>query len=110
MTYQEIAQMIESIGLPYAFYQFPDDTEQAPPFICFLYDYDYTYADDSNYADKVVLTVELYTDTKDIPLESAVEAVLGEHEMTWSKESVFIDSERMWQTSYSMEVFINGEE
>ena len=43
MTYQEIAQMIESIGLPYAFYQFPDDTEQAPPFICFLYDYDYTY-------------------------------------------------------------------
>ena len=90
MTYQEIAQMIESIGLPYAFYQFPDDTEQAPPFICFLYDYNYTYAD--------------------VPLESAVEAVLGEHEMTWSKESVFIDSERMWQTSYSMEVFINGEE
>lgn len=108
MTYQEIAQMIESIGLPYAFYQFPDDTEQAPPFICFLYDYDDFYADDSNYADKVVLTVELYTDTKDIPLESAVEAVLDENEMTWSKESTYIDSERMWQTSYTMEVFING--
>jgi len=108
MTYQEIAQMIESIGLPYAFYQFPDDTEQAPPFICFLYDYDDFYADDSNYADKVVLTVELYTDTKDIPLESAVEAVLDENEMTWTKESTYIDSERMWQTSYSMEVCING--
>lgn len=108
MTYQEIAQMIESIGLPYAFYQFPDNTEQAPPFICFLYDYDDFYADDSNYADKVVLTVELYTDTKDIPLESAVEAVLDGNEMTWSKESTYIDSERMWQTSYSMEVFING--
>ncbi len=108
MTYQEIAQMIESIGLPYAFYQFPDDTEQAPPFICFLYDYDDFYADDSNYADKVVLTVELYTDTKDIPLESAVEAVLDANEMTWSKASTYIDSERMWQTSYTMEVFING--
>ena len=108
MTYQEIAQMVESIGLPYAFYQFPDDTEQAPPFICFLDDYDDFYADDSNYADKVVLTVELYTDTKDIPLESAVEAVLDGHEMTWSKESTYIDSERMWQTSYTMEVFING--
>lgn len=108
MTYQEIAQMIESIGLPFAFYQFPDDTEQAPPFICFLYDYDDFYADDSNYADKVVLTVELYTDTKDIPLESAVEAVLDANEMTWSKESTYIDSERMWQTSYTMEVFING--
>lgn len=108
MTYQEIAQMIESIGLPFAYYQFPDDTEQAPPFICFLYDYDDFYADDSNYADKVVLTVELYTDTKDIPLESAVEAVLDANEMTWSKASTYIDSERMWQTSYTMEVFING--
>lgn len=108
MTYEEIAQMIESIGLPYAYYQFPDDTQQAPPFICFLYDYDDIYADDSNYVKRVVLTVELYTDTKDIPLESAVEAVLDENEMTWSKESTFIDSERMWQTSYTMEVFING--
>ncbi len=108
MTYQEIAQMIESIGLPFAFYQFPDDTEQSPPFICFLYDYDEFYADDSNYADKVVLTIELYTDTKDIQLEAAVEAVLDEHEMTWTKAPTFIDSERMWQISYTMEVFINA--
>lgn len=108
MTYQEIAQMVESIGLPYAFYEFPDNTEQAPPFICFLYDYDEFYADDSNYAQSVVLTIELYTDAKDIPLESAVEAVLDSNEMTWTKESTYIDSERMWQTSYSMEVFING--
>lgn len=108
MTYEEIAQMIESIGLPYAYYQFPDDTQQAPPFICFLYDYDDIYADDSNYVKRVVLTVELYTDTKNIPLESAVEAVFDENELPWSKASTYIDSERMWQTSYTMEVFING--
>lgn len=108
MTYEEIALMVKSIGLPYAFYQFPDDTQQAPPFICFLYDYDEFHADDSNYIEKVVLTIELYTDSKDIPLESAVEAVLDANEMAWAKESTFIDSERMWQTSYSMEVFING--
>lgn len=108
MTYQEIKQMVESIGLPYAFYQFSDDTEQTLPFVCFLYDYDDFYADDSNYADKVVLTIELYTDTKDIQLEAAVEAVLDEHEMTWTKTPTFIDSERMWQISYTMEVFINA--
>ena len=108
MTYEEIAQMIESIGLPYAYYQFPDDTQQAPPFICFLYDYDDFYADDSNYVKRVVLTVELYTDTKNIPLESAVEAVFDENELPWSKAATYIDSERMWQTSYSMEVCING--
>lgn len=108
MTYEEIAQMIESIGLPYAYYQFPDDTQQSPPFICFLYDYDDIYADDSNYVKRVVLTVELYTDTKNIPLESAVEAVFDENELSWSKAATYIDSERMWQTSYSMEVCING--
>ena len=108
MTYEEIAQMIESIGLPYAYYQFPDDTQQAPPFICFLYDYDDIYADDSNYVKRVVLTVELYTDTKNIPLESAVEAVFDANELPWSKAATYIDSERMWQTSYSMEVCING--
>ena len=108
MTYEEIAQMIDSIGLPYAYYQFPDDTQQAPPFICFLYDYDDIYADDSNYVKRVVLTVELYTDTKNIPLESAVEAVFDENELPWSKAATYIDSERMWQTSYSMEVCING--
>jgi len=108
MTYQQIAQMIESIGLPFAYYQFPDDTELAPPFICFLYDYDYTYADDSNYAQSVVLIIELYTDTKDVRLEFDVETMLKNYGLSWSKDSVYIDSERMWQTTYRTEVFING--
>jgi len=108
MTYPQIAQMIESLGLPFAYYQFPDDTELAPPFICFLYDYDYTYADDSNYAQSVVLIIELYTDTKDVRLEFDVETMLKNYGLSWSKDSVYIDSERMWQTTYRMEVFING--
>lgn len=108
MTYQQIAQMIESIGLPFAYYQFPDDTELAPPFICFLYDYDYTYADDSNYAQSAVLIIELYTDTKDVRLEFDVETMLKNYGLSWSKDSVYIDSERMWQTTYRTEVFING--
>ena len=108
MTFQKIAQMIESLGLPFAYYQFPDDTEQAPPFICFLYDYDYLYADDSNYAGSVILSIELYTDTKDVRLEYDIETLLKNYGLSWSKEAAYIDSERMWQTTYQMEVFING--
>ena len=37
MTYKEIAAMIESIGLPYAYYQFPEGTVQEPPFVVFFY-------------------------------------------------------------------------
>ena len=37
MTRQEVAQMIAEMGIPYAYYQFPHGTEQAPPFVCFFY-------------------------------------------------------------------------
>ncbi len=108
MTYQEISQMIASIGLPFAYYQFPDSTPQVPPFICFIYDYDDVYADNSNYVGRVTLNIELYTDTKDFALESDVEEVLHNNGMSWEKESTYIDSERMNLTNYSMGVLINA--
>lgn len=107
MTYQDIATMIETMGYPYAYYQFPEKTEQSPPFICFLYGYDDVYADNSNYAGKVILYIEFYTDNKDIAGEYGIQAVLAENGLAYDKESTYIDSERMWQTTYSMEVFIN---
>lgn len=108
MTYQEIKNLIESIGLPYAYYEFEDNTNIAPPFVVFFYDYSDEYADNENYAEKVTLNVELYTDYKDIELEKTVEAVLRKAELTYTKESTRINSERMWQTAYTTEVFING--
>lgn len=108
MTYAEINSMVASFGLPYAYYQFPDGTEQAPPFICFLYDYDDIHADNSNYVGRVTLYVELYTDNKDINRESVIETGLTQAGFSFGKESVYIESERMWQTTYTMEVLING--
>ena len=50
MTSKEIAQMVKEIGLPYAYYQFPNDTEQPTPFVCFyIENNDDMYADDKNY-------------------------------------------------------------
>ena len=73
MTTQEIAAMIESIGLPFAYYELPDGTEQELPFVCFLLpDSSDVYADDENYVDKRVLQIELYTDDKDYFLEKTV--------------------------------------
>lgn len=109
MTYEQIASMIESIGLPYAYYQFPEGTGQAPPFVCFFYaNTDDVYADDSNYQRIVVLNIELYTSEKDFELESQVEEILNNNGITYSKEESYIDSESMWQIAYEMEVIING--
>lgn len=111
MSYSEIDTMISSIGLPYAYYQFPEDTEQAPPFICFFYpENNDFFADGGNYQTIVTLVVELYTDTKDIEKELAVESALNTAGLTFTKESGYLDSERMQMTTYTMEVVINGEQ
>lgn len=108
MTYKEIAEMIAGIGLPYAYYEFPDGTEQAPPFICFYFPDDANFfADNSNYVDKKRLYVELYTDEKDFTLESTVEAALQGAGLTYHKTETHIGSERMWQILYETEVIIN---
>ncbi|HAC61266.1 MAG TPA: hypothetical protein DCF66_03750 [Lachnospiraceae bacterium] len=111
MKYSEISSMIESFGLPSSYYQFPEGTEQAPPFICFFYPQaDDLHADDSNYQTITQLAIELYTDAKDIGLECEIESKLKAAGLSWSKDSEYIDSEKLYVTVYLMEVIINAEE
>ena len=109
MTYKEIADMIAEIGLPNAYYEFPDNTEQNPPFVCFYFpESDDFFADNQNYVGIRRLFVELYADNKDFTLESTVEHVLTSHGLTFRKSEEYITSERMLQTLYETEVIING--
>lgn len=110
MTHEEIAAMVGEIGLPFAYYQFPNDTPQAPPFVCFIYGAsDDLYADDSNYQHITPVQVELYTVVKDFELEQATEDVLAAHGITWEKDEGFLDSEKMHMTTYQFEVVITPE-
>lgn len=108
MTYKEVAEVVKSIGLPFAYYQFPEGTEMAPPFVCYFYtNTDDVYADDSNYQRIPVLNIELYTAEKDFDQEAALEKVLKDNGFSYYKEENYIDSEKMWQIAYEMEVIIN---
>lgn len=110
MTYRDISNLIDSIGLPSCYYQFPDGTAQVPPFICFFYPQaDDLHADNSNYQSITQLVIELYTEVKDIDLELEIEAKLKEAGLSWSKDCEFLDDERMHEAIYTMEVVINGE-
>lgn len=109
MTREAVYTMIQSIGLSCAYYQFPDDTPQEPPFIVWFYSANTDVkADNTNYVDKEVLNVELYTKFRDFEQEEAVEAVLTAGGFCYGKEAAFIDSEKMWQISYESEVIIDG--
>lgn len=112
MTRTEIAQMVAGIGLPNAYYQFSDDDAgkpQGPPFICFFYpSRDDFRADNINYARITALNIELYTDEVDFDLEERVEAALTAAGLPFTQYQVYIDGERMYQTTYTTEVCLDG--
>ena len=107
MTYRELNNFIASLGLPYAYNEFPDDTPQEPPFICFLLESSSDFlADNTNFVKLRPLTIELYTDIKDFTLESTIEAALTQGGFVYSRSETYLDSEHMNMVVYSTEVII----
>lgn len=111
MTYKDVATMVESIGLPCAYYQFPDNTQLAPPFICFFYDStNDVYAENKNYQRITGLIIEFYSDEKDFYYEALIEDALTSAGLTYRKYEQYLDSEHMHETVYETEVLITQEE
>ena len=107
MTYRQIAEMVSSIGVPYAYYQFPNNTGIAPPFVCFYFDSSNDFAADNvNYQRIRPLTLELYTDNKDFTLEQTVENILNQNGLVYSREETFLDSEKMYMVTFQTNIII----
>lgn len=107
MTLLEVAQMVASIGLPYRYSHFSETPQ--PPYVVFYYPSETDpHADNSNYINKRQLFIELFTNTKDQTSEALVESVLRQHSLSWYKQTDFLNDEKLFQTTYEMEVIING--
>jgi hypothetical protein len=110
MTYKQVAALVGSIGIPYAYYQFPQGTAQACPFICFFFERSNDFhADNTNFQKIRPLSIELYTDNKDFALEETVEAVLNSNGLVYSREETVLDSEQMYMVTYMTEIVITEE-
>ena len=107
MTFQDVASLAAAVGIPSAYYQFNNNTKQAPPFLCFIFaQSDDAYADNSNYQKIERVQFELYTEQKDFALEATVERVLANAGITWSRNEGFLDSEHMHMTTYQFDAVI----
>ena len=110
MTLRDIRNMVDSVGIPFAYYQFPEGTDQPTPFICYYFTTsDDLIADNTNYVGIRQLIIELYTDEPDFALEKEVESAINSIELVYVNNSAYIDSEKMWQISYTTEVVLNAE-
>ena len=107
MTLTEIAKMIQDIGLSWRYSHFSQTP--APPYVVYYFPAENdVHADNCNYANKRQLFVELYTKTKDATSEGLVEAQLKLYGLSWYKQTDFLNDEKLFQTTYEMEVLING--
>ena len=100
----DLMQMVEEIGLPFAYDHFAEGESPEPPFITFLLPGSDNFAADGKVYLKInEVHIELYTDEKNPETEALVEAVLDAHEIFYDKSEVWIESEKLYEVLYSFE-------
>lgn len=82
---------------------FPPDEDLPLPCICY-YEGESTnmYADGKVYFQIMRYTVEFYSDKKDFDTEKLIEEKLSD--VKWTKNTVWVEDERCFLTTYEMEV------
>lgn len=105
MEYEEIANMLGGTGLPFAYHHFAEGESPQLPFICYLTPGSNNFAADGKvYFKAKQLDVELYTDEKAPELEERLEAVFDAYGLFYEKSETYIESEKLYEVIYEMEV------
>lgn len=105
MTIENIVEMLQEMNIPFAYDHFAEGESPEPPFICYLIPGSDNFAADGKVYFKMnEIRIELYTDFKDLDLESRVEGVLDGHEIFYNKSETWIQSEKLYEVMYSFEM------
>lgn len=104
MTLEKFYKMLETIGLPIAYYAFPEGEAPKLPFlIYFEMGTDNFAADGIAYHEIKRMSVELYIQRRDLKLEQTIENTFTQNGIFWNKEFTYLDSEKCYEIIYEME-------
>ena len=105
MRIAELAALLQEMDIPFAYDHFAEGECPEPPFICYLLPGSDNFAADGRVYFRInEVRIELYSDSKEVGLESKVEAVLDSHGIFYNKSEVWIQSEKLYEILYSFEV------
>lgn len=100
----KLLEILNSIGIPYAYDHFAEGESPDPPFICYLLpDSDNFSADGRAYFKINDVHIELYTDKKDLGAEQKVEDALDAASIFYMKSETWIGSEKLYEVLYQFE-------
>ena len=101
---EDLIELMEEIGIPFAYDHFSEGESPDPPFITFLIPASDNYAADGGVYVKIeVVHLELYTDEKNPETELLVETILDQHGFFYDKTEVWIESEQLYEVLYAFE-------
>ena len=105
MTLEELAGMLEKAGFPFAYDHFAEGESPDPPFICYLLPGSDNFSADGRVYFRISeVRIELYTDRKDPGAEALMETVLDDAGIFYNKSEAWIQSEKLYEVLYSMEL------
>ena len=105
MRIEELAAILQEMDIPFAYDHFAEGESPEPPFICYLLPGSDNFAADGRVYFRInEVRIELYSDSKDVGLESKVEAVLDSYGIFYNKSEVWIQSEKLYEILYSFVV------
>lgn len=94
---------LEKLGVPIQYRAFQVGNAPELPYILFFEDdSDNFMADNHNYYDVLNVVCELYSDEKDIELETKLQKLLYDLEIEYNTQETFIDSENMYLKTYNV--------
>lgn len=112
MTQEELYAVLKTSGFPVAYYQWdPNVTINGvkgppdPPYVIYLAARSNNFSADGKVYQKVEhYQVELYTKTKSPEAEEVLENALETAGIPWEKTETYIDSEKLYENLYEIEV------
>ena len=105
MNLMEFKAELEQLDIPIQYRAF--SVGQAPelPYLIFYEnDSDNVFADNSNWFDVLNVICELYTDNKDIELETKIQKLFYDTEIQYNSTETYIDSENMYLKAYDVQI------
>ena len=102
---EKIKEILESTGLPVVYRAWPERMAPQLPYICYHSPYNNNFAADgiAFYSARHVI-VELYTRSIDQVTETLVTDALTAAGIFWTRNEVYIESERCYQITFELEV------
>ena len=99
-----IKQLLDGLGIPYAYDHFAEGEAPPVPYICYLYPGSDNFgADDKTYYKVSWIRIELYTDKKSPETETQIEDALDNEGIFYNKNEVYITDEKLYEVSYEFE-------